>query len=263
MTAQVHGRDTEGGSLDRKRAGTVTFVARALTILVAGALAVAMAAPGAGAHDDGTTSHLWLDHIKPMRDPGTINTSTNPVDWTKLKGVPQTIADGTDDGVDAAGFGLLKWGSLFIVDWTKVQRRVKTACSRGQAIKSINKKGIATCTAGPRTLSKTILDTGFMCNAGCTEGTLKLTKGTWSITATIHVRQADDTTDALWVECQLHAGGLSNAARHVMETTGDADLSMQLIATLTSNLNASVNCRDADVGEAQGQILSIFAMRVD
>lgn len=30
---------------------------------------------------------------------GTINTATNPVAWTKLKGVPSGIADGVDDGV--------------------------------------------------------------------------------------------------------------------------------------------------------------------
>jgi hypothetical protein len=29
---------------------------------------------------------------------GTINTGSNPLDWTKLKGVPTGIADGTDDG---------------------------------------------------------------------------------------------------------------------------------------------------------------------
>jgi hypothetical protein len=30
-------------------------------------------------------------------DPGVINTSTNPVDWSKLKNVPAGFADGTDD----------------------------------------------------------------------------------------------------------------------------------------------------------------------
>ena len=36
---------------------------------------------------------------------GTINTATNPVDWTKLKGVPAGFADGTDDSVTFAGTG--------------------------------------------------------------------------------------------------------------------------------------------------------------
>lgn len=263
MTTQMGHSDTEAATLESSPAGTVTAVARALMILVAGALAAAIAAPGAFAHDDGTTTHLWLGHIKPMKDPGTINTSTNPVDWTKLKGVPAGFADGTDDGVEHAGFGLKKYATVFFVDWSKIQHRVKTACSTGQAIKSIDGQGAAVCSAGPRAFAKTIADTGLMCDSGCTEGTLTLSPGTWSIGATIHVVQADMTVDALWVACHLDAGGLSDASRYAMETYGDADLSMQLVATLSGNVKASVSCKDNDVGDAQGQSLSIIALRLD
>jgi len=52
---------------------------------------------------------------------GTVNTPTNPVDWTKLKGVPAGFADGTDadtdttcDGAacDGTNFSSLQWGNL-------------------------------------------------------------------------------------------------------------------------------------------------------
>ena len=38
---------------------------------------------------------------------GTINTTTNPVDWTQLKNVPAGFADGTDAGGPATDHGLL------------------------------------------------------------------------------------------------------------------------------------------------------------
>jgi hypothetical protein len=39
-----------------------------------------------------------------LQTPGTLNTAGNPMDWTKLKGVPSDFADGTDD-VGGAGDG--------------------------------------------------------------------------------------------------------------------------------------------------------------
>jgi hypothetical protein len=41
-----------------------------------------------------------------LNTPGTINTGTNPVDWTKLKDVPAGFADGTDDGGAGDGYSL-------------------------------------------------------------------------------------------------------------------------------------------------------------
>jgi hypothetical protein len=52
----------------------------------------------AGAHVTSSFSHLYNTHIKPkLANPGTINSANNPVDWTKLKGVPADFADGVDD----------------------------------------------------------------------------------------------------------------------------------------------------------------------
>ena len=41
--------------------------------------------------------HLYREHIKPkLASSGTINRSSNPVHWSKLKGVPGGLADGSD-----------------------------------------------------------------------------------------------------------------------------------------------------------------------
>ena len=53
-----------------------------------------------------------------LSDTGTLNASTNPVDWTKLKGVPSEIADGDADTTYAAGDGLSLTGTTFSVDFT-------------------------------------------------------------------------------------------------------------------------------------------------
>ena len=66
-------------------------------------LAMIVIAPGAVAHVGTDFGHLWTQHIKPrIATPGTINAATNPVDWTKLKGVPAGMADGLDNAVDQA-----------------------------------------------------------------------------------------------------------------------------------------------------------------
>ena len=66
-------------------------------------LAMIVIAPGAVAHVGTEFAHLWNEHIKPrIATPGTINATANPVDWTKLKGVPAGLADGMDMGIDQA-----------------------------------------------------------------------------------------------------------------------------------------------------------------
>jgi len=52
-----------------------------------------------------------------LRKLGTINRTTNPVDWSNLKNVPAGFADGTDDGAQyTAGTGLSLLGSEFTLD---------------------------------------------------------------------------------------------------------------------------------------------------
>ena len=74
---------------------------------VVAALAVAaLLITPAGAHVTGSFRHLWRDHIKPrLANVGTLNAPTNPVDWTKLKGMPSDFADGIDDTGGGGGGG--------------------------------------------------------------------------------------------------------------------------------------------------------------
>jgi hypothetical protein len=82
---------------------------------------------------------------------GTINQSSNPVHWTKLKGVPAGFADGTDDLGPAysAGFGLDLAGTQFAVNPAQVQRRVADTCASGASIRAIAQDGSVTCQPGP------------------------------------------------------------------------------------------------------------------
>lgn len=67
------------------------------------------------------------DHLHDTRYPtrgdlsaaGAINTAANPVDWSKLKGVPGSLADGVDqDTTYTAGAGLSLLGTVFSVGFT-------------------------------------------------------------------------------------------------------------------------------------------------
>lgn len=233
-----------------------------LGVLVAsGLIAVALATPVVA--DDGTTSHLWNDHIKLMRLSGTINTDSNPVHWTKLRGVPSGLADGVDDGVEAAGFGLNKASGIFSIDPTEVQRRVTGGCGPGRAIREIVQDGSIDCDPVSQGASTTDDDTGTICTYYCTEGTLTLSQGTWAVTAKLTVRQADPANEPLVVDCYLSSGGLTDEATF-RGRAANATIPMQLIATLDArgDMKASVRCKDDNVGSAFGQDLSIMATRV-
>jgi hypothetical protein len=249
--------------MDSRRNGYLWTLGRTVAVTVAVVvMALALWSP-VGAHDDGTTAHLW-SHFHSLRDPGTINADTNPVHWTKLKGVPSSIADGVDN-IGAAGYGLGLIFGQYYVDTAKIQRRVATACGTGQAIKQINRDGTIVCNTGPKGMSKRVADTGQICNIGCTEGTLTLTPGAWAITAKIVLRQTDGTVNGLIVGCELHAGGLVDRSEALVEMDNiveEITLNMQLMATLTDNLNASINCSDGDHGSAYGSDLSIMAIRL-
>ena len=82
-----------------------------------------------------------------LSSPGTINADSNPVHWTKLKGVPAGFADGTDDvGPSyAAGAGLNLTGTTFSVDPAQVQNRVAGSCQAGSSIRAIAQDGTVTC----------------------------------------------------------------------------------------------------------------------
>ena len=79
--------------------------------------------------------------------PGTINDGSNPVHWTKLKGVPAGFADGTDDTGPSysAGFGLNLTGTTFSADPAQLQHRVTETCTTGSAIRAVHDDGTVAC----------------------------------------------------------------------------------------------------------------------
>lgn len=252
-------------------AGFALLVRRMLPrgLLVAALVLLIIAAIGVpvGGHDNGTTSHLWNGHIKPLATPGTINDAGNPVHWTKLTGVPNGFADGKDNTA-LPGFGLKSTQVGLAINVAVTQRRVDTACPAGQAIRRITQAGDVVCTRGPKGLSFVDADTGVICNNGCPEGNLSLPAGTWMISAKIGVVQSDDDEDRLSVICSLAAGGLSDTAVAAFSDGGGTDwqgattLPMQLLADLDRSDTASVSCEDQDIGNVTGRDLSIIAVRL-
>lgn len=70
------------------------LVRRLVLVGVVGAL---VATP-VGAHVNERFNHLWKRHIRPkLAAEGTINNPNNPVNWTRLVGVPADFADGDDE----------------------------------------------------------------------------------------------------------------------------------------------------------------------
>ncbi len=77
---------------------------RSAVFLVTGVVIGTLMITPAGAHITDSFTHLFNKHIKPiLANPGTINDASNPVDWTKLKGVPADFADGVDATGGAPG----------------------------------------------------------------------------------------------------------------------------------------------------------------
>jgi hypothetical protein len=67
-----------------------------LVLAVFAALSLFILAPS-GAHVNRSFRHFWK-HLRPkLTLAGTVNKRTNPVHWTKLKGVPKGLADGDDE----------------------------------------------------------------------------------------------------------------------------------------------------------------------
>jgi hypothetical protein len=207
----------------------------------------------------------WVEIAPRLAEPGTLNRTDNPVDWTKLKGVPAGFADGLDNGVDKAGFGLklnVFPALAFAVDTSKIQQRVTGTCTAGETIQSIAADGTVAC-AGPSVLATGINDTGRICNDFCNEGSLSLPAGTYAITAKIDLWQHFDAN--LRVECKLDGAGvtLDRSAATIQAGEGSrTTLPLQTDVALTSPGNVAIACTDFGEGGVYGQYLRIMAVRV-
>jgi hypothetical protein len=249
-----------------KRGGRIALALTALALLCG---SLAGTAHGAGVWED-----VWAQIRPLLSDPGTINNPDNPVHWTKLKNVPAGLADGLDNGVDRAGFGLTKnvYPNLeFAVDLTKVQRRVTGSCPGGQAVQSIAENGSVTCYVGPRAFSSSSTNTGIICNDWCVEGAITLQPGTYAVTAKIVVEQHGADVDRLRVVCQLRtpAGSLFDESETNSAVSPDSlqwpiptTLPLQGVVTLHEQGNVSLTCRDNNLGDVEGRMMKLMAVSV-
>jgi hypothetical protein len=134
----------------------------------------------------------------------------------------------------------------------------------GQVMKADLASGVIP--AGPAGYAAFDDDTGIICNAGCTEGSVKnLPAGSYAISAHIGIAQTDANEDLVG-ECKLVAGGDSDRVSFLDWDGGGtaaATLPMQVVHTFASNGGeASVSCLDDDVGDSHGYSLKITAIRL-
>jgi hypothetical protein len=76
-------------------------LARGTLALLAVTLALVSVAVPARGHVTNSFAHLWNDHILPLiraTDRG-VNEASDPINWTKLRNVPDGFADGFDNGL--------------------------------------------------------------------------------------------------------------------------------------------------------------------
>jgi hypothetical protein len=250
----------------KRRTRVVALVA--VSLLFAGAIA------GTASGSTLSWQQIW-DQIRPLlADPGTINSSDNPVHWTKLKGVPAGLADGLDNGVDRAGFGLTKNlvpNLEFAVDTTKIQRRISGTCPGNEAVQSIGADGTVTCSSG---VAGAVVYQGWDEAANGQEpignnwasvgaGALNLPAGTFSLVATLNVSAGFDgegSGDFDWLYCNLEAwvdqasSGLDSTQVGLDDPPqGGAELPIALTGVFTSSKpwRAAVVCKDSWDGSSE------------
>jgi hypothetical protein len=240
---------------------------------------------GTGAWQD-----IWAQIRPILSDSGTINQPDNPVHWTKLKGVPTGLADGLDNGVDKAGFGLKRnvYPQLeFAVDPTKIQRRIDGACPEGQAVQSIGATGSVACVpaAGGVVVYHGSKDPAELQPVGndwssIGPGTLRIPAGAWSIAATVSLYGSYDIS---WAHCRLEAwvdGSSQSLVLHEEQVVvGAPDGFGEVVARVSLPLSGiressapsliAVVCRDSWSGTAEDETnvkwgsVRITALRVN
>jgi hypothetical protein len=110
--AFADGTDDGGGALYSAGTG-LTLTSTTFSVNFAGNGAATTASKSDHNHDSSYYTQAQLN-----ASGGTINTGSNPVDWTRLKGVPAGIADGTDaDTTYTNGTGLGLSGTTFSINF--------------------------------------------------------------------------------------------------------------------------------------------------
>jgi len=248
-----------------------------LVIFVVGAILGLMLVSPAGAHVTSSFLHLWTDHIRPrIANPGTINDAGNPVDWTKLKGVPAGLADGTDEvGGDitgvGAGSGLAGGGSsgdvTLSVNFGQVQQRITGSCGSTASITAVAANGTVTCNGDDPVVISTYDDGPIYPNNDLgSVGSLSVPAGNYLVIAKGWAQgTGTNVTGDWWVRCHLTAGvdfdRISVAGEDDQEL---GPMTLTVVHTFSAPGQIVMLCQDgANVfGNSQINDLKITAIRV-
>ena len=134
---------------------------------------------------------------------------------------------------------------------------------------TVTRSDLAAQAEAPAGFSAFDADTGTICNAGCTEGTLaSLPAGPYLILGQIEVFQQDFGEALMHVNCELSSNGAFSfaTARLTGDTSGSpgatavATLTMQGVRTIPAAGSVSLNCEDQDLGDVNGGNLRITAI---